>query len=136
MRCARCGGVITTFGCRCTSAQWSTSPSRCACCQSKRPAGAKFCSECGASYVPSAPIENKSRLPEPEQRRRSDMRAATELRQIAFVFCDIVKSTALSLRLSAEDYARILTIYRNIVEVAVKEFDGTVEGHKGDGVLC
>lgn len=135
MRCARCGGLITTFGCRCTSAQWATSPSRCACCQSERPAGAKFCSECGATYVTSAPIANKSRPAEPEQRRQGD-KLATELRQIAFVFCDIVKSTALSLRLSAEDYARILTIYRGIVEVAVKEFDGTVEGHKGDGVLC
>ena len=35
-----------------------------------------------------------------------------------------------------EDYARVLTLYRGIVEVAVKEFGGTVEGHKGDGVLC
>src|ERR1700737_1648965 len=103
MRCARCGGVITTFGCRCTSAQWSTSPSRCACCQSERPAGAKFCSECGATYVSSAPIENEPGLPEPEHRRRG-VSLATELRQIAFVFCDIVNSTALSLRLSTEDY--------------------------------
>src|ERR1700719_2799370 len=122
MRCARCGGAITTFGCRCTSAQWSTSPSRCACCQSEGPAGAKFCSECGATFVSSAPIENESSPPEPKQRRQ-DETLATELRQIAFVFCDIVKSTALSLRLSVEDYARILTIYRGIVEVAVKEFD-------------
>jgi class 3 adenylate cyclase/tetratricopeptide (TPR) repeat protein len=135
MRCARCGGAITTFGCRCTAAQWSTSPSRCACCQSERPAGAKFCPECGAAYVSRAPIENERRLRESE-RRRQDVSAATELRQIAFIFCDIVNSTSLSLRLSTEDYARILTLYRGIVEVAVKEFGGAVEGHKGDGVLC
>jgi class 3 adenylate cyclase len=109
---------VTAVGCDCTPALRRAARPRCACCQTARPRLAKFCPQCGASYV--AGIVSES---------------AIERRQITFVFCDLVGSTSLSEELDPEDYRDVLLAYRGVVNRSMSEFGGRVERYRGDGTL-
>lgn len=109
---------MTAVGCDCTPALRRAARPRCACCQTARPRLAKFCPQCGASYV--AGIVSES---------------AIERRQITFVFCDLVGSTSLSEELDPEDYRDVLLAYRGVVNRSMSEFGGRVERYRGDGTL-
>lgn len=61
--------------------------------------------------------------------------AAVERRQITFVFCDLVGSTALSDDLDPEDYREVLLAYRAAVSHSMSQFGGRVERYRGDGTL-
>lgn len=61
--------------------------------------------------------------------------AAIERRQITFVFCDLVGSTALSDELDPEDYRHVLLAYRGAVNRSMSQFGGRVERYRGDGTL-
>jgi len=86
---------------------------------------ARFCGQCGVRLAGS----------DGGGRRDPDVPSAVERRQITFVFCDLVGSTALSADLDPEDYKDILVAYRQAVSRAMLEFDGRVERHVGDGTL-
>ncbi|MCC8400494.1 AAA family ATPase [Paraburkholderia sp. MMS20-SJTN17] len=58
-----------------------------------------------------------------------------ERRQITFVFCDLVDSTALSDELDPEDYREIIIAYRRAVSESMTQFGGRVERYRGDGTL-
>lgn len=118
MRCAWCGGALTPSGCDCTAASRRASRPRCACCGAARPRQAKFCPQCGASYVGRMASEE-----------------TVERRQITFVFCDLVDSTALSDELDPEDYREIIVAYRRAVSGGMMQFGGRVERYRGDGTL-
>jgi class 3 adenylate cyclase/predicted ATPase len=64
--------------------------------------------------------------------------AATEAerRQLSVMFCDLVGSTALSLRFDPEDLRQIVRAYHRAVAGAVARFDGFVAKYMGDGVLA
>src|SRR4051812_12709288 len=97
MKCAWCGGALTPGGCDCTPASRLAPAQQCASCGAPHDPQARFCSGCGASYV---------------GRVASD--TAIERRQITFLFCDLVGSTALSDGLDPEDYKDILLAYRDV----------------------
>lgn len=118
MRCARCGGALTAVGCECTPTLSSTPASRCVLCGAARNGDARFCSQCGASFV--------GRVVSDE---------AVERRQITFLFCDLAGSTELSDALDPEDYKDILVAYRRAVSAAMSQFGGRVERYRGDGTL-
>lgn len=118
MKCAWCGGALSAVGCDCTPALRQTSTPRCACCGKARLGDARFCPECGASYIGRVASEE-----------------AIERRQITFVFCDLVGSTVLSDELDPEDYRDILVAYRRAVSRAMQQFGGRVERYRGDGTL-
>ena len=62
--------------------------------------------------------------------------SAVQRRQITVVFCDLVGSTALSMRVDPEDLREFLDGYRAAVAAVVQEHTGWVAQYLGDGVLA
>src|SRR5215470_14302567 len=60
---------------------------------------------------------------------------AAERRQLTVMFCDLVGSTALSVRFDPEDLREELRGYQNAVSGVVTRYDGFVAKFMGDGVL-
>ena len=62
--------------------------------------------------------------------------STVQRRQITVVFCDLVGSTALSMRVDPEDLREFLDSYRAAVAAVVQEHTGWVAQYLGDGVLA
>jgi class 3 adenylate cyclase len=58
-----------------------------------------------------------------------------ERKQLTVMFCDLVSSTALSMRLDPEDMREVIAAYHGGVAEVVGGFDGFVAKYMGDGVL-
>jgi class 3 adenylate cyclase len=58
-----------------------------------------------------------------------------ERRQLTVMFCDLVGSTALSVRLDPEDLRDIVGTYHTAVAEVIGKFGGFVAKYMGDGVL-
>jgi len=58
-----------------------------------------------------------------------------ERRQVTVMFCDLVDSTALSVRLDPEDLGEVLRAYRQYVNETVARFGGFVAQYAGDGAV-
>jgi class 3 adenylate cyclase len=58
-----------------------------------------------------------------------------ERRQLTVMFCDVVGSTALSIRHDPEDLRELIGDYHRAVAETVGHFDGFVAKYMGDGVL-
>src|SRR6516162_2959929 len=61
---------------------------------------------------------------------------AAERRQLTVMFCDLVGSTALSVRFDPEELREELRAYQNTVSGVVARYDGFVAKFMGDGVLA
>jgi predicted ATPase/class 3 adenylate cyclase len=61
--------------------------------------------------------------------------SSAERRQLTVMLCDLVGSTALSVRLDPEDLRDVLVAYQTYVAETVARFGGFVAGVMGDGVL-
>src|SRR6516165_8988386 len=61
---------------------------------------------------------------------------AAERRQLTVMFCDLVGSTALSVRFDPEELREELRAYQNAVSGVVARYDGFVAKYMGDGVLA
>jgi class 3 adenylate cyclase/tetratricopeptide (TPR) repeat protein len=61
--------------------------------------------------------------------------AEAERRQLTVMFCDLVGSTSLSLRLDPEDLREVIGAYHRTVAQVVAGLDGFVAKYMGDGVL-
>jgi class 3 adenylate cyclase/tetratricopeptide (TPR) repeat protein len=59
-----------------------------------------------------------------------------DLRLLSVLFCDMVESTNLSARLSAEEMHELISVYQETVAGAVKRYGGYVAKFLGDGVLA
>jgi class 3 adenylate cyclase len=59
-----------------------------------------------------------------------------ERRQLTVMFCDLVGSTALSVRFDPEELREELRAYQNTVSAIVARYDGFVAKFMGDGVLA
>ena len=93
-------------------------------CRHDNPPNATFCMNCGTL------LENRSA----EDQSKSKGRKA-ERRQVTFLFCDLVNSTALSEKLDPEEYRSIIYRYHQVVEKVVKAYGGTIGNYLGDGLL-
>src|SRR5215467_9145222 len=62
--------------------------------------------------------------------------AEAERRQLTVMFCDLVGSTALSVRFDPEELREELRAYQNAVSGVVARYDGFVAKFMGDGVLA
>jgi len=60
---------------------------------------------------------------------------AAERRQLTVMFCDLVGSTALSVRFDPEELREEIRAYQNAVSGVVARYDGFVAKFMGDGVL-
>src|SRR5260370_24763995 len=61
--------------------------------------------------------------------------SSAERRQLTVMFCDLVGSTALSVRLDPEDLREVIAAYQIYVAETVARFGGFVAKYMGDGVL-
>src|SRR6516164_467702 len=61
---------------------------------------------------------------------------AAERRQLTVMFCDLVGSTALSVRFDPEELREEIRAYQNAVAAVVARYDGFVAKFMGDGVLA
>jgi class 3 adenylate cyclase len=63
------------------------------------------------------------------------VRTDAERRQLTVMFCDLVGSTELAVRLDPEDLREVIAAYHRAVAKVVDGFDGFVAKYMGDGVL-
>src|SRR5262249_26232813 len=81
--------------------------------------------------VPGSPLPN----PPPQAGEGRVGADAAERRQLTVMFCDLVGSTALSVRFDPEELREELRAYQNAVSGVVARYDGFVAKFMGDGVL-
>jgi class 3 adenylate cyclase len=89
----------------------------CSRCQASISEGARFCASCGAKLVAEATP------------------SSAERRQLTVLFCDLVDSTALSVRLDPEDLHEVMRSYQDYVSETVTRFGGVVARCIGDGLV-
>src|SRR5947208_12790184 len=92
--------------------------STCPSCGHDNPVGAKFCSECAAPLVASAP----------------DPRAERKI--VTVLFADLVGFTARAERLDPEDVQAVLAPYHTRLRSELERYGGTVEKFIGDAVMA
>jgi class 3 adenylate cyclase len=61
--------------------------------------------------------------------------AQAERRQLTVMFCDLVRSTALSTAMDPEDLRDVIASYQNRCSAAIRHYDGFVAKYMGDGIL-
>ena len=61
--------------------------------------------------------------------------AAAERRQLTVMFCDLVGSTALSIRLDPEDYRAVVQRYQETCAQVIQQHEGYLAQYLGDGLL-
>src|SRR5262245_61270188 len=59
-----------------------------------------------------------------------------EFRQITVMFCDLVGSTQLSVKLDPEDLQKLIDAYRGECSTAIRRYEGQVARYFGDGVMA
>ena len=77
------------------------------------------------------PFQSRSPIPDP----MSGIRPA-ERRQLTVMLCDMVASTALSLRLDPEELAEVIQVYRQRCAEIITGCGGIVARYVGDGILA
>src|SRR6266516_7558531 len=92
--------------------------SACPSCGHANPVGAKFCSECAAPLVASAPT------------------ARAERKIVTVLFADLVGFTARAERLDPEDVQAVLAPYHARLRSELERYGGTVEKFIGDAVMA
>ena len=58
-----------------------------------------------------------------------------ERRQLTIMFCDLVDSVGLSIRLDPEDLRDLIAAYQRTCAQSVERYDGYVARYVGDGIL-
>jgi predicted ATPase/class 3 adenylate cyclase len=61
-------------------------------------------------------------------------RSEAERRQLTVMFCDLVDSTALSVRFDPEDLREVIRAYQNLCTKVIARYDGYIAKFLGDGV--
>src|SRR5437016_13772173 len=92
--------------------------SACPSCGHENAEGAKFCSECGAALVASAPV------------------ARAERKVLTVLFADLVGFTSRSEQLDPEDVQAVLAPYHERLRYELERWGGTVEKFIGDAVMA
>src|SRR5690242_17653455 len=86
--------------------------------------GEKFCGGCGQTVAP--PLHTPLSGPGPP---------AAERRQLTVMFCDMVGSTKLSVRLDPEELREVVRAYQAACAEVIECFAGYVAQYLGDGLL-
>jgi class 3 adenylate cyclase len=88
----------------------------CARCQGELPADARFCPSCGEKVLLERGLEMR--------------------KTVTVVFCDLVGSTALSLRLDPEPLRTLMLRYFALMRACLQRHGGVVEKYIGDAVMA
>ena len=86
-------------------------------CQIAIAEGARFCARCGTTLV-------------------ADVTSPAERRQLTVLFCDLVGSTALSVRLDPEDLREVMRAYQEYVGETVARFGGFCRSTRATASWC
>jgi len=121
----------------------------CASCGAKHPAGARFCSECGAPLQQTCPgcgAEQPASATfcsscgialRQDARRAADAADERQERRVVTVlFADLAGSTALGELLDPEDVRELQGELFDLINTEVERFGGTTEKFAGDAVLA
>ena len=112
-------------------------PMGCPSCGADNRAGARFCFKCGKALTPegaAAPASEPAVPASASEASRAPIRA--ERRQLTVMVCDLVGSTALSVRLDPEDMREIIGAYHRRCAEQITKAGGFVAKYFGDGVLA
>jgi class 3 adenylate cyclase len=85
----------------------------------------------------SEPVQSRSAKREPAASSSSSpVLSRAERRHLTVLFCDLVGSTALTVKRDPEDVRELLGTYHSAVSEEVSRFEGFVAKFMGDGVLA
>ncbi|MGH7390164.1 MAG: AAA family ATPase [Candidatus Rokuibacteriota bacterium] len=122
MECPSCGAPRTPEAVFCPQCGARLSV-RCEACGAVNAPTHRFCAECGRTLVAPAPRAAEPRTDEGERR------------QLTVMFCDLVGSTTLAVRLDPEEWADVVRRYQEACARVVAENEGHVAQYLGDGLL-
>ncbi|MGE0827368.1 MAG: adenylate/guanylate cyclase domain-containing protein, partial [Candidatus Binatia bacterium] len=80
-------------------------------------------------------VSNQLSVVSPQPPAPNPQSPAAERRQLTVLFCDLVGSTALSAQLDPEDYHAIVQQYQATCAAVIRQYDGYIAQHLGDGIL-
>ena len=106
-------------------------PQECALCGFICDPGARFCGGCGARLKPATATKHHT----PVQPTIAQLAGAAERRHLTVMFCDLVGSTDMSVRIDPEDLSGIFQQYQLACEQVVGRYNGYVARYSGDGLL-
>ena len=72
----------------------------------------------------------------PEPAAKPVPRTDAERRQLTVMFCDLVGSSELSVRLDPEDLRRVIGAYHTCIKEIIGRYQGMIARYMGDGVLA
>ena len=111
-------------------------------CRASNPPLSGFCGDCGAPLV----VGDGGVQPTSSSQSSRDSRAARaqtdgfstegERRHLTVLFCDLVGSTEIAVKLDPEDWHEIVREYHREASLAVERFGGHVAKFLGDGILA
>lgn len=135
MRCTRCqqdNPGEARFCLRCGTALGIT----CGACAAMLPPEASFCPNCGQP-VPAGPSP-ASYTPRHLTDQILGLRGQIEgeRKQVSVLFCDIVQSTALAVKLGPEGFHGLMEAFFRVALAAVHRYEGTVNQFLGDGFMA
>ncbi|HKW53389.1 MAG TPA: AAA family ATPase [Stellaceae bacterium] len=125
MECLHCGNSLLG-GNRFCGQCGAPAPVDCSACGARNPPNRNFCGNCGTSLGGLPPVRGIDSAPA----------AAVERRQLTVLFCDLVNSMPLSLRLDPEDLRDVIAAYLACAADTVGRLGGFVAQYIGDGVLA
>jgi class 3 adenylate cyclase len=123
--CAACGTENPAGAKFCTGCGASLQAT-CAACETVNPSGARFCSECGAPLGEPAAVAAPAAPAE----------QPTERRLVSVLFADLVGFTTLSESRDAEEVREFLSRYFDTCRRLIELYGGTVEKFIGDAVMA
>jgi len=106
----------------------------CAGCGAAPPPGARFCPHCGRALA-AAPA---SYTPRHISEQILAVRGAVEgeRKQVTVLFCDIVRSSDLAVRLGPEDFHQVVDRFFRVALAEVHRYEGTINQFLGDGFMA
>ena len=99
----------------------------CGSCGFANDAKSRFCVSCGSSLQSTASATESA---EPKSSAQ-----AAERRHLTVMFCDLVGSTDLSVRIDPEDLSDVIRLYQQTCEQVIQRYGGFVARYMGDGLL-
>lgn len=100
----------------------------CPACGAAAQIGARFCGACGAALAPATPVSPPA--PDP-----ADPAVDGERRQLTILMCDLVGSTALSMRLDPEELGAVMAAYTRTADAIITDWGGRPVDWRGDGIV-
>jgi class 3 adenylate cyclase/predicted ATPase len=126
MKCPRCGAANPASKHFCGDCG-APLPQRCLACGSENSPETEFCGVCGSNLRASASRD--------DHRKHALAATGAERRPLTVAFCNLVDSTALSVRLDPEDLRDVIAVFHRCVSETVSRYDGFIARYMGDGVL-